>query len=204
MSMFQGEGAKDPLDLLQSERPRHRNVEAYIGSLFRYYRSSPWMRYIMQATDIIEPIDRTLGQDDEKPSARAFFRGSLLGLHVTQQCASPEVRAKMLEIEIGKTNDDEGDELHMFHGVAESIIGKGEQGCDLAPDELVDLVESWEDEITPYVRYQPYVRYGFGVMVYLMHEATEQVEIDKLWQADRDGVDWDAELSKLLPPPETA
>lgn len=159
------------------------------------------MAYMMQAADIVEPIDRTLGQDDDRSTARVFFSGALLGLHVMYQCSHPEVRAKILAVEVGQTSDG-NDELHMFHEVAESIIEKGELGCDLAPDELVNLVESWEGQVTPLVRYQPYMRHGFGVVMYLMHEATEQLALDQLWQADRDGVDWDAEFKDLFSPPE--
>lgn len=195
--MFETGPSNNPMAVLQSERLRYPDFDTFIKNTMLRYRRSPWVEYIHEVSIVVEPTDRVLGEDKDYPAASAFFQGAVLGLLVTQECASKEIRLKMLELQVGEDNEDE-DTLHRFHNLADSIIDLGEQGCAKFP-ELTELIESWEDEIVPDVRYQPFVRRGFGMMMHLMHTANEQVMTEELERAVRDGVDWDADFSQLFP-----
>lgn len=200
MSVFEGKGFKDPLELLQTERHRFPSAGHYIEQLLANYSSDPWTSHIRGIAFTIEPVDRLLGYDQTFPATGAFLRGATLGMHVIRKCAPPEVQQKISELHRPDTTKG-NDRLQRLHDSADQIIEDGGRGCAQTP-ELAALIESWEDEITPDVCSQPFVRYGFGILMSFLHEADGLVAADELRRADRDGVDWNAAfLQELLLPP---
>jgi hypothetical protein len=205
MNLFEGEEFKDPLSALQSELLRYRDAGAFIQSLTVRYNTNPWLVYINQMAQLVEPIDRDLGVDPDRSAGKAFFNGAIIGFHVISLCAPEEVRKKMIDVSIVERSDDP-DPLQRRHDVSSSLIDNGEIGNANVP-ELAELLESLEAEITPDVRYQPFVRRGFGVMMSILGRASAEIakeeerqNFETIEQAHRDGVDWDSELTRLLNP----
>lgn len=195
MNVFEQLGAHDPVALLEKDRQRRPDIEQYVGHLMMQYESERWMNVLTGLAYFIQPVDRILGIDEELLVGNAFLQGSVLGLHVISQCLPPEVKYTMLQIHLAEPIDTTDPEQARFE-FSSSIMAVADKGFSMYP-ELSKIIESWEDEITPDPRNQIFVRRGFGIMMYAMTEADEQLARKSIAQAVREGVDWDSELKML-------
>jgi hypothetical protein len=196
MERHQDLKAEDSVFQLVVERAKFTSMDAYLGSIVRRYRQSGALNYLHDVAAAVEPIDRALGVDRQMPAANAFFKGAMLGFHISIQSSPPKVRRKILQVVIHENSGDD-DEFQRAHDVAESIIDLGEEAYTLVP-ELAELIEEWEDQLSPDIRYQPFVRRGFGVLMYMMNEAYVRVAQEEIERGAQTGsVDWDAELGSL-------
>lgn len=185
----------DAYGLLQYERSNHTDMDEYLDSIITNYGENPWIKHIKDMAFLVEPKDVIFGINPEYPAGNAFFRGALIGYRVVKSLSSPEIEKKMFQINVGIDNDDE-DTNARLNLVASSILACGERGFHRARD-LSTLIYEWEDELEPEVVYQPYMRKGFGLMMYLISEASELLMTEALQTSIDSGTDWDSELREL-------
>lgn len=201
MSMFTQEGFSDPIALLTADREKYPNMDMYLMRLRRLYNLTPWLNTLFGLAVMVEPTDRSIGDVDGKPSANAFFSGALIGLHVLQQCVPERVKDSIPQVEIAMPLSEQAvdDQQHADHERAESVIAHGEQGAAATP-EVTELVESWAEEVTPDITRQPYVRRGFGFVMYIAVEANRFADLATM-EAEASAAsdwNWDAGLQELL------
>lgn len=205
MGLFEKDGFSDPLVILKPEASRFSNAGQYIVHLSHRYARNPWLKMVEEMGLVVEPYDSELGSDPNLHVANMFAAGALLGLHVMKRCCPAKIEQKALEVDISKDNHNDDDQSRLSF-VADSLVHEGDRGFASVPEELANLIESWEEQITPDIRYQPYFHRGFGVMMRLIDKASDLIEHEK-YQAEldiifRDGLDWDSEFKDLLSPPE--
>jgi hypothetical protein len=198
MSIFNTEEIRDPVRVLREGRASQPSMEVYLASLKRRYMRDTWFGHISNLAIFVEPIDKELGREKGTPSAQAFFNGGLIAVEATRQSLSREINETMQNVVLVKDTKDP-DELVRIQNIADDIIDYGDVGYTLYPA-LAEVVDSWEDEVSPEVIYQPFVKRGFGVVMYLAYTACEIAATEEIMQADRNGVDWDAMLASLSPP----
>jgi hypothetical protein len=200
MNLFAEDGFRDPVALLQAERAEHGTMQGFLDGLQRRYSASLWLGTITRISVIVEPTDRTLGIDSELQTANAFYVGCLIGLHVVEQCTPRAIKEKVPGVQLALPPGPKRDEdaLQNEHENAETIVMNGERGLDSFPA-LAHLIGAWEDEITSDITRQPFIRRGFGLMLYAIHEANQariQADMERVADAGQDW-DWDGALKGL-------
>lgn len=201
MNIFTHNGYSDPVALLTAGREKYPDMDKYLMRLRRLYHLTPWFNTLFGLAVMIEPTDRSIGDTDRGPSANAFFSGALLGLHVLQECVPDRVKDSIPKVKIAMPLSEraDDDQLHADHERAESVIAHGEQGAAAVP-ELTELVESWAEDVTPDITRQPYVRRGFGFVMYIAVEANRITDLAAMEAEVYSAPDWnwDAGLQELL------
>lgn len=192
----------DILDTLRSEAAGHPAV--YPKHLQQCFRNSRIAAGLLQVAQMVEPVDRMLGIDGKMPATRAFRVGSLLGLRVVSECvdwvdeAFSDGVALMPAI---SSDDNTEDKLQLRHEFGSAIVQIGQEGYAKVEDTFDPLFDAWEDVLEPQVRYQPYLRSGFGVPIAYLYrryelneeveEAALQIDLEKMAAEADAGVNWD-------------
>lgn len=196
MSEFEEVMAEAAPNLLKLEISKHPDVDTYCHRLIGRYRGSELLDFMAEVAQVIEPVDRVLGCDPDFPCANAFITGSAMAMRVVREFAPRDIQRKMLGVTVATDTIDQ-DQMHRVYSVANSAVETGEQGIRLVPA-LEPLVDEWAEQAIPDIRYQPYFRRGFGLVMYMMHGAYESAAWEQLATAERDGVDWDKEIEALF------
>jgi hypothetical protein len=198
MNLFEREGFSDPVKLLRTQRSECVDMATYLKAVERRYRRSPMLARLGSIASVIEPIDRALGKAEETPIASAFYSGALLGMHVVEQCTPKRLRAKISEVTLGvRPLGNDEDKGQYIHEQAAVVIHDAERGLSAFPD-VAQCIEDLEEEVTPDVSCQPFVRRGFGLMLFAIQQADEANARDEMQRGVETGsLDWDAMLAGL-------
>ncbi len=202
MSVFDTENFGNPVAVLEDVRVRNHEDAGYTAGLSRIYsRKAPWwFDNLFALANFVEPVDRQLGVDQERPLAAAFLIGELIGLRVLKECTPAEVQAKAAKLRIPIPElADEKDTYKVQHQRSQAVLSYGEQG--LAENEgLASFMEELEMELLPAdVNHQRYIRVGFGLIMRMIGEANRilsesrnQNDIDAIVAAETgaEGFDW--------------
>lgn len=183
-------------NLIKLEMEKYSDVGEYCEYLVRRYSGTSLLHSLSELAQVIEPVDRTLGYDEDLPCANAFLAGSVLGMRIVREFAPVDVQIKMESILVANDTEDE-DWFERMHQLAVSALHSAERGFQLVPD-LEPLVEEWAEQAVPEVIHQPFFRRGFGMVMYMLHEAFQVYATEQLMNADRDGVNWDEAFEKYF------
>lgn len=197
MELFKEPGFKDPLTFLQSERGRQPNISSLMNGLEKRYRGSSLYDFAQSMATVVEPIDRSIGVDQEYPYGLAFLAGALLGVHVVKNCTPRKVQDTMSILRYGVTIDDTDEQQSIFN-IASQLVDDSDEGMELVPN-VADLIDQLGEQITPDIRHQVFVKRGFGMMICMASKANDLVIGEELEFGSKNGaVDWDKAFSNLL------
>ncbi len=180
----------------------HR-CDRYLEELSERYSEKDVMVLLSGTAELIEPVDRDLGQDSDFPAANAFYRGGLIALRIAEGVLGEDFSEKIAECKLEIADPSSDDEFEEFHQVASGLADIGAIGYEDA-GAYRDFIEEIEDEICPDIRMQSYMRRGFGLIMHQMHkyleikQAKEVAAREQELEGELTEVDWNKELSKLL------
>jgi hypothetical protein len=166
MRLFDRAGYRDPDQLLRSEASHigGPDLVGYSNTLVKRYGSSIFGLALANAAEIIEPQDPLLGVDADYSRAKAFFRGSMYGMHVLARCVPENVKMRINRIEYEPEAVTGDNELDTRHRRAQAIIDLGDSGLGEVP-ELESTVEWLAEGTVPFIVDQPFVGSGFGLLI---------------------------------------
>jgi len=131
---------------------------------------------------IVQPKDRTAIIDPDKPAAKAFRVGACLGFGVVEYCFGDRTDEKLsIGLERTRLAVDHEDPQEEDHLLGELVWRRGlDAFAETGP--YRDILEGWEDAITPEVSLQTYLKTGFGFVIRLGVLAIAEHE-DRVYQA---------------------
>lgn len=187
-------------DLLRLEAHRYKGPERYLEVLAKRSSGMNLLRYFQEIAIAIEPRDRVLGADPHLETASAFFTGAVFGVRIATGFLPGQTLRNMPNVPITKLSENE-DALQAVHDTVSDILDCSERGY-AAASAYHELFEEWEDVVCPDVAKQPFLKRGFGLVIYMMQEAQKAVEVAELQaQYDAippDGANWDSEFIELF------
>jgi hypothetical protein len=186
-------------DVLRQEASQYTTPRFYLEFLQAKYRNTMPDRLLTAIAQAIEPADRVLGIDEDRPFGMAFYMGGLLGLRAVDEGAGRKILSRMPGTDVGmadvKNIKDGGERSHK---IAAGLIENSEIGyANAAP--YHELLEDWEDALVADVGQQRFVKRGFGYIIFAATRTIAAVEADEMsaWVKSTEGNDWDAALSEL-------
>lgn len=175
-----------------------------INVLTRHYSSAkPRLFYeLLQAAKLVEPVDRTLGADQQYPAAHAFLWGEVLALHVLDDFMGEDrkdVKKILAQLNLSMTHEGDGQEES-----AREVMNMGSQGLRQA-EIAEELIEKAETAACPDVTQHIYFQNGFGFIVLIATEMKLEIArkdyVEQMTglieQVESESFDWDEALKAL-------
>ena len=197
---FDSSLASQHIDTIRSELAKYDGINTYIKGLHARFARCEAGVQIEEIAHIMEPVDRTLGQDDEERGGFAFYKGGLLGLRVGREMIGHDFSRQFVSSPpmVPDVESMDTDDAERQHELSQSLWNLAEQGYDQASP-FHGFMEEIEDEVA-FVRHQPYLRRGFGLVMYQVHRILKENSLKQL-QRELDGstaIDWDAAAAQHL------
>lgn len=188
-----GQEASDP----------HR-IEYYLQELAEAYEDTDAMTLLITAAELIQPLDRSQGGSDNLNASAAFCRGGLIGLRLAHGILGDDFSENITECKFDIVDADMSDTLEAQHQIASGIADIGARGYEDA-DPYQEFIEEIEDELCPDVRMQPYMRRGFGVIMYQVNKfqetrsyAEDMAALEIFAREQAPDYDWDKAFAEYL------
>jgi hypothetical protein len=180
---------------LRSERARFRDPLAFAEEMRKRVatRHTDTSYMFSRLGLVVEPEDRALGIDKERPAAKAFHVGACLGFGVVEYCFGRRTDETLnLALERLSITVDHEDQQHENHLLAAEVMDVGVRGfAHSGPYRAV--IEEWEDIICPVVDRQLYLKAGFGFVVRMAELAIAAAEEEKAYKQTLEQMALDAE-----------
>ena len=160
-------------EIAGQKAPDPQQIEYYLQELSEAYENTDAMTLLITTAELIQPLDRSQKTSDEPIAAVAFCRGGLIGLRLARGILGPDFAEKITECKFDVADVDMDDPLEAQHQVASGIADIGARGYEVA-EQYQQFIEEIEDELCPDVRMLPYMRRGFGIIMYQVHKFQEE------------------------------
>ena len=164
---------------------------------------------IVEYAQFIDPTPKSLYKTVPIPRANAFYVGGVLALHTAYLAGGDALLDAFtrvrLPVGIPRTAEDLAtlsaeDLLVLKQKQIDAILQVGTVGYE-ASEFAHDKLSEWEDDLVPDITEQPYLRRGFGLVMYMAHNALEICKkedlSDLLAAVELGGINWDEELQNL-------
>jgi hypothetical protein len=163
---------------------------------------------LKEFSKLMEPFDRTLGQDEEMLHSKAFFKGLMAGIGFAREAVEDDKlfnnlkRTILRALPAGVDIKDAGNAEFLYE-FSEMVIASGHRTVDSFPALGAILGDEFIDFLEPSVRHQYYARAGVGTgygiaMQHIYGHLPQPKTVEQLANdAQSDDFDWDSALEEL-------
>ena len=122
---------------------------------------------LKEFSQLMEPFDRTLGQDEEMPHGKAFFKGLMVGIGFAREIIRDDklfknMKRTILSAAPAGVDTKDARNAEFLYEFSELVLASGHRVVDSFPALESTLENEFIDYIEPSIKHQSYTRAGVG------------------------------------------